>query len=432
MVRHMDIKKTLPFFVSTVLIFLNISPVYSTDLNEPSPLEYGAYNLKETTDTTKDNIITKYEFDYNTGLLTPKYYEMSLNKTEYGHKDINDYADYYAFYKDISSGMTLLEEGNENNFDIVYFENYDSDDYYFLENYNKNGHSYGGALYYKEKTRGDYTADFVGNNSVSEKGYGHGGAIYSQASTTGNIAGDFINIIGNFAYTENKSARGGAIYNENGTIEDINGNFINNTSITDGDKSYGGAIYNYENRGETTIGNITGDFIGNYAYATKDNPDSRAQGGAIHNDKAVIGNVEGDFIGNNALATYTFGGAIYNSGNTAQMGNITGDFIKNKAEGEHGEGGAIRNTGKIGDIKGNFYDNKAIANGNNDAKGGAIFNNNEGANISSIEGNFINNTAVSNGQNAQGGAIFNGAQIVTKNENNETISAIKNSNFIQF
>ena len=112
------------------------------------------------------------------------------------------------------------------------------------------------------------------------------------------------------------------------------------------------------------------------------------------------------------------------------MGDITGDFIKNKAEGEHGEGGAIRNTGKIGDIKGNFYDNKAIANGNNDAKGGAIFNNNEGANISSIEGNFINNTAVSNGQNAQGGAIFNGAQIVTKNENNETISAIKNSNFI--
>ena len=217
MVRHMDIKKTLPFFVSTVLIFLNISPVYSTDLNEPSLLEYGAYNLKETTDTTKDNIITKYEFDYNTGLLTPKYYEMSLNKTEYGHKDINDYADYYAFYKDISSGMTLLEEGNENNFDIVYFENYDSDDYYFLENYNENGHSYGGALYYKEKTRGDYTADFVGNNSVSEKGYGHGGAIYSQASTTGNIAGDFINN-GGYGIT---SSYGGAIFSSGSKIKNI-------------------------------------------------------------------------------------------------------------------------------------------------------------------------------------------------------------------
>ena len=68
-------KKIMPFgicsFISLSFV-LSFSPV----------LADSAYTLVETTSDDKSgNVIVKYEYDNNTGLLTPKYYRVNLNKT---------------------------------------------------------------------------------------------------------------------------------------------------------------------------------------------------------------------------------------------------------------------------------------------------------------------------------------------------------------
>ena len=76
-------KKIMPFGICS---FISLSLVLSF-----SPaLADSAYTLTETTpDDKSGNVIVKYEYDNNTGLLTPKYYRVNLNKTEYGAKDGN-------------------------------------------------------------------------------------------------------------------------------------------------------------------------------------------------------------------------------------------------------------------------------------------------------------------------------------------------------
>ena len=76
-------KKIMPFgicsFISLSFV-LSFSPV----------LADSAYTLVETTsDDKSENVIVKYEYDNNTGLLTPKYYRVNLNKTEYGNSNGN-------------------------------------------------------------------------------------------------------------------------------------------------------------------------------------------------------------------------------------------------------------------------------------------------------------------------------------------------------
>lgn len=245
-------------------------------------------------------------------------------------------------------------------------------------------------------TMGDITGDFVGKRADSD-----GGAIFSEntlASTRiGNIKGDFI---------DNRSkGDGGAIYNGYyGVMGNITGDFVGNSANGDG-----GAISNGDH-----IGDITGNFIGNHAGG---------YGGAIFNRSLYIdveiGNIKGDFIGNYVKSTDygdSAGGAIYNE--KGEIGDITGDFIENKAVGEYeAKGGAVYNEARMGNITGDFYNNSALAEGS--AAGGAICNSWD-AHLGTISGEFIGNSAVASGDvdgysQALGGAVFNAGRIIGAN-----------------
>ena len=165
-----------------------------------------------------------------------------------------------------------------------------------------------------------------------------------------------------------------------------------------GSSADGSSTYSYGGAiyNSGTLGNITGDFIGNYAYS---------YGGAIHNN-GTIGNITGDFIGN--YASSADGGAILNNGT---IGNISGDFIGNYAYSrERGaQGGAISNDyfPTIGNITGDFIGNYVSSSSSSyyyAATGGAIYN--VGI-IDNISGDFIGNYAASENGTAQGGAIYN-------------------------
>ncbi|MEE3350289.1 MAG: hypothetical protein VZR09_09655, partial [Candidatus Gastranaerophilaceae bacterium] len=119
---------------------------------------------------------------------------------------------------------------------------------------------------------------------------------------------------------------------------------------------------------------------------------------AVENN-SKLGNISGDFVDNKA----SFGSAIFNYTNStqhaAQLGDITGNFINNRTNDmgyyQSKQGGAIWNNGVIGNINGNFVGNFVGSNYTNiQAHGGAIFN--RGGNIGNIEGNFLYNTASPN------------------------------------
>lgn len=274
--------------------------------------------------------------------------------------------------------------------------------------------------------------DLSGTSSVS------GGAIHNYSENTGapsvieSITGNFI---GNYV-EGSSSVIGGAIYNQagqtassagsnngrlNGTsiIGSIIGNFIGNHSIAttvNGGNGFAsaGAIRNFG--GE--IGLIKGDFIGNYvmgyrnvyAGAIRNNPNEADQHG-VTPQIATIEKIEGNFIGNYISGNNTIhGGAMVN---TAVINEMDSDFIGNHATGVYDVvGGAIRSTnGEIKNIKGNFIGNYASVSGaasssRPGAYGGAI--NNENATIGTITGNFIDNYAEALADNeAKGGAIYN-------------------------
>ena len=175
----------------------------------------------------------------------------------------------------------------------------------------------------------------------------------------------------NVTLTNGNATVGGAIYNF-GNLDLVHVNFVNNTA------KYGGAIMNY------AYGLVLDDstFTNNTAKI----------GGAIYNseDCFVVGN--STFTNNTAK----IGGAIYNYGIGFVVGNST--FANNTAE----DAGAVYNEG----------DNSVVGNStfaNNTAEdAGAVYN--EGDN--SVVGNstFVNNTATS-----IGGAIINNGKLVVDN-----------------
>ena len=177
----------------------------------------------------------------------------------------------------------------------------------------------------------------------------------------------------NVTLTNGNTTVGGAIYNF-GNLDLVHVNFVNNTA------KYGGAIMNY------AYGLVLDDstFTNNTAKI----------GGAIYNYGIgfVVGN--STFVNNSAADG---AGAILNGGRGFVVGNST--FANNTAT---SKGGAIYNYG-IGFVVGNstFANNTA-----EDA--GAVYN--EGDN--SVVGNstFVNNTATS-----IGGAIINNGKLVVDN-----------------
>lgn len=105
---------------------------------------------------------------------------------------------------------------------------------------------------------------------------------------------------------------------------------------------------------------------------------------------------------------------------TRHIGNITGDFINNKAEGNpvNGpQGGAIYNrplgggTTSIGSITGDFIGNGAVSDSIWPSYGGAIYNSTSAilqtAAIGDITGNFISNYVSNTAALAYGGAVYN-------------------------
>ena len=201
----------------------------------------------------------------------------------------------------------------------------------------------------------------------------------------------------NVTLTNGNATVGGAIYNF-GNLDLVHVNFVNNTA------KYGGAIMNYAYGlvlDDSTFTNNTAK-IGGAIYNSEDcfvvgnstfTNNTAKIGGAIYNYGIgfVIGNAT--FVNNSAADG---AGAIMNGGRGFVVGNST--FTNNTAK----IGGAIYNYG-IGFVVGNstFANNTA-----EDA--GAVYN--EGDN--SVVGNstFVNNTATS-----IGGAIINNGKLVVDN-----------------
>lgn len=157
--------------------------------------------------------------------------------------------------------------------------------------------------------------------------------------------------------------QGGGISNIYGVITDVIGSFIGNSiSLTTPKYSnqavYGGAIYNADTLGSSTvsyIGNISGTFLNNYV-SIKDNDDNigSALGGAVYNGGRIDSITNSLFQNNHAEAERgnAFGGAIYNTitrhyygkDEVSGIGKIQNtSFIGNYAKSESGtaQGGAI-------------------------------------------------------------------------------------------
>ena len=431
------------FSLTSCALLLSLSNIAYADTETPVDTPAADYEkgyVLTPVDSQGVNTITKYNYNPETKVLEPQYYQLDLSKTKYGEgnttktftltdapvKDVEVTVKYdtpntsNSNYTNVYNDQTLkLEATNPSSSSSEHYEmiggaikDADFSNSILFENnrvdavLSLDSSTYssgdadvlGGVLYNNSKIENIIGA-FVNNSinasvNVIDQGsgsiYAYGGALYNEGEIV-NITGDFIgNTVTasgvNSIYSHDYDSYGGAIYNI-GTIGDIIGNFVENS--TSGTTSHGGAIYN-----EGAISNITGDFIGNTATAPPQA--SPTHGGAIYN-KGEITNITGDFISNESGAG---GSAIYNAGNIAD---ITGNFIENSAP----DGGAIYNsvdsggnTSYIGIITGDFIANNASY------SGGAIYNSagyaSNSATIKSITGDFINNSA-----GAGGGAIYN-------------------------
>ena len=214
----------------------------------------------------------------------------------------------------------------------------------------------------------DEAANFVNgviiNKNIRIDGKGH----TIDAKNLGRIFeidGGFAVTLTNVTLTNGNATVGGAIYNF-GNLDLVHVNFVNNTA------KYGGAIMNY------AYGLVLDDstFVNNTAKI----------GGAIYNsaDCFVVGN--STFANNTATSN---GGVIFNYGIGFVVGNST--FVNNSAA---DGAGAILNGGR-----GFVVGNSTFANNTATSKGGAIYN----YGIGFVVGNstFANNTA------KDAGAVYN-------------------------
>ena len=227
----------------------------------------------------------------------------------------------------------------------------------------------------------------------------------------------------NVTLTNGNTTVGGAIYNF-GNLDLVHVNFVNNTAkyggaimnyayglvlddstFTNNTAKIGGAIYNSEDCfvvDDSTFTNNTakiGGAIYNYGIGFVVGNSTFVNNSAADGAGAILNGGRGFVVGNSTFANNTAtskGGAIYNYGIGFVVGNST--FANNTAE----DAGAVYNEG----------DNSVVGNStfaNNTAEdAGAVYN--EGDN--SVVGNstFVNNTATS-----IGGAILNNGKLVVDN-----------------
>ena len=210
----------------------------------------------------------------------------------------------------------------------------------------------------------DFFGNFVDANNVN---FGVGGAVYNLNGGTVNID----NTLFEANYTNGAASYGGAVANGyqsgNTAVMTINNSEFKNNYSTGSLFPYGGALYN---RGIVTINNTT--FDGNYAEATGN---AVSYGGALFNDgemsinNSSLTNNYGTG-GNNSIG---FGGAIYNTANLT----ITNSLIKdNYLETTlYGDGGAIYNAanGTL-TIKNSTLEDNTIISSVPQGNGGAVYN----------------------------------------------------------
>ena len=363
------------------------------------------------TTTLEGNYITKYEYDSETGAITPVYYESGINP-ELILDEIREGQTTHEVY----TSADLIEKSY---FDNTSTENggalsIDGDvgkiNGHFLGNSSSARYANGGALYSSwDSTIDEIKGDFLENEAI------YGGAVYNNAEV-GSIKGDYI---GNYA-----EQSGGAILNS-GVVDSLEGDFIQNYSHS------GGAIYNngylkvenstFTQNGADYDGGAIVDIDGGilevkdsmFTENIVDTWNGDALGGAIYVDgpqpKMLSDEVEpyqgyvqerfssienSTFIRNKVtnkssmqteslaltdggattyMLTPTLGGGAI--GNVYVMDKIDGDFIENKVEGIEavGYGGAIANAGQINEtITGTFKGNTVES--TYDAVGGAIAN----------------------------------------------------------
>ena len=273
----------------------------------------------------------------------------------------------------------------------------------------------------------DEAAGFVGgvaiNNDIVIDGKGH----TIDAKNLGRIFeidGGFAVTLTNVTLTNGNATVGGAIYNF-GNLDLVYVNFVNNTAkyggaimnyayglvlddstFTNNTAKIGGAIYNSADCfvvGNSTFANNTatsnGGVIFNYGIGFVVGNSTFVNNSAADGAGAIMNGGRGFVVGNSTFANNTAtskGGAIYNYGIGFVVGNST--FANNTAE----DAGAVYNEG----------DNSVVGNStfaNNTAEdAGAVYNKGD----NSVVGNstFVNNTATS-----IGGAIINNGKLVVDN-----------------
>lgn len=364
-----------------------------------------------------DNIITQYDYDKNTGSLSPLYYEINY-QTQFGNPD----------------GDTTLTFGKVNGSWELNPQNPTSTITY---KYNQ-GDTIDGSI------TNDSTSANIARDFVNTDGGKNPLILNNENATINNISGNFIFNKSSETYeylgNGNYGYIGGHLIDNNGHIDNIKGTFAIN-------KADRGLIYNNEN---ATIDKIEGLFVDNSGYAVSNSgiiksilADFINGDGILNSYSGTITNIVGDFIGSNIdnygtidkiegtfkNKTGTSNGsnneaAIVNyhnvsSSNPTLIKLILADFIAN-------QGGGISNIyGGITDIIGSF-----IGNGGSCYRGGAISNvaylnslNNKKyvSYIGNITGTFLNNYASAidhtnyDGEiyiaSAEGGAIYNQGRI---------------------
>lgn len=403
------------FVMALVLLFSFAKQTNATEV--PAQGEDSAYTLTEVSSPSGNNVITRYEYNAETGDLTAKYYRLDLKKTEYGTGGnsttvnanvVNSTAPVTAKYDDATTKTydknytDTLRNVDDTTITNAIFNNISitTKDLNILRN---------------KANIENLNADFV-NNSVSINNvstyYIEGGNLVANKATIGDITGNFANNRIDYQTTGDGTLRiygsafvGNVSYNSaNTSINNINGNFINNSLTTNlashGDVQVLGGLFvgNYASSGTAKIGDINSNFIGNNANIYSSARAKINGGGYIGNWRnSTIGNISGDFVNNNLTLKVT------NYESTILGGGLIGNYASSS------------NEQSIGDINSNFIDNTVMVSAPTAtvAGGGIIGNYNynnssqKGLSIGNINGDFINNKITVSGKAiVQGGTLI--------------------------
>ena len=427
------------FVMALVLLFSFAKQTNATEV--PAQGEDSAYTLTEVSSPSGNNVITRYEYNAETGDLTAKYYRLDLKKTEYGTGEnsttvntnvVNSTVPVTAKYDDAST------KTYDNNYTAPVINSGDTT----ITNaiFNNISSTTGMITAFKNTETGNVehlNADFINNSITLNKNisfYTYDAFLISNRGTIGDVNGNFVNNNFNFqipsefdlyvcgsAFIGNKSS------SDNSSIGNIKGNFINNSFITNLTshgyiKIYGALFVGNYAFGTSTIGDINSNFIGNNVNIYSSAHGNINGGGYIGNwGNSTIGNIKGDFVNNNLIlkvgnyeSTIEGGGFIGNyasSSNEQSIGDINSNFIDNTVmvsapTATVAGGGIIGNYNyynssqkglSIGNINGDFINNKITVSGKAIVQGGTLignytYNTASATTIGDITGDFINNS----------------------------------------